>query len=106
MNFYVRSRQISLLTKSFPRQLENSKELSSQSNKILDPRPEPNKWLKATLLDLLERSDKEPEAMEALKWAIPQLCHCIEPGYVDQIFADWIEQYIEILENNQNKVNN
>ena len=87
-------------------ELENSKELSSQSSKILDPRPEPNKWLKATLLDLLERSDKEPEAMEALKWAIPQLCHCIEPGYVDQIFADWIEQYIEILENNQNKVNN
>ena len=85
---------------------ENSEELSSQLNKFLDPRPEPNKWLAATFLDLLKRSDKEPEAMEALEWAIPQLCHYIDPGLVDQIFADWIEQYLEILVNNQNKVNN
>ena len=84
----------------------NSEELSSQSTRILDPRPEPNRWLSATLLDLLERSKDEPDTMEALKWAIPQLCHSIEPGYVDQIFADWIEHYIKILVNNQNKVNN
>jgi len=85
---------------------ENSEELSSQSTRILDPRPEPNNWLSATLLDLLERSKDEPDTMEALKWAIPQLCHSIEPGYVDQIFADWIEYYVELLVNNQNKVNN
>ena len=87
-------------------ELESSEELSLQSNKILDPRPEPNKWLAATLLNLLNRSAKEPETMEALKWAIPQLCHSIEPGYVDQIFADWIDEYLELLANNQNKVNN
>ena len=87
-------------------ELESSEELSLQSSKILDPRPEPNKWLAATLLNLLNRSGEEPEAMEALKWAIPQLCHSIEPGYVDQIFADWIEEYLELLANNQNKVNN
>ena len=84
----------------------NSEGLSSQSTRILDPRPEPNNWLSATLLDLLERSKDEPDTMEALKWAIPQLCHSIEPGYVDQIFADWIGQYVEILVNSQNKVNN
>ena len=87
-------------------ELESSEELSLQSSKILDPRPEPNKWLAATLLNLLNRSAEEPETMEALKWAIPQLCHSIEPGYVDQIFADWIEEYLELLANNQNKVNN
>ena len=87
-------------------ELESSEELSLQSSKILDPRPEPNKWLAATLLNLLNRSAEEPEAMEALKWAIPQLCHSIEPGYVDQIFADWIDEYLELLANNQNKVNN
>ena len=86
-------------------ELESSEELSLQSSKILDPRPEPNKWLAATLLNLLNRSAEEPETMEALKWAIPQLCHSIEPGYVDQIFADWIEEYLELLANNQNKVN-
>lgn len=87
-------------------ELESSEELSLQSSKILDPRPEPNKWLAATLLNLLNRSAEEPETMEALKWAIPQLCHSIEPGYVDQIFADWIDEYLELLANNQNKVNN
>ena len=87
-------------------ELESSEESSLQSSKILDPRPEPNKWLAATLLNLLNRSAEEPETMEALKWAIPQLCHSIEPGYVDQIFADWIEEYLELLANNQNKVNN
>ena len=85
---------------------ESSKESLSQSNKFLDPRPEPNKWLAATFLNLLKRSNEEPEAMEALKWAIPQLCHCLEPGYIDQIFADWIEHYVELLVNNQNKANN
>ena len=87
-------------------ELESSEESSLQSSKILDPRPEPNKWLAATLLNLLNRSAEEPETMEALKWAIPQLCHSIEPGYVDQIFADWIDEYLELLANNQNKVNN
>ena len=85
---------------------ENLEGLSSQLTEFLDPRPEPNKWLAATFLDLLKRSNKEPEAMEALEWAIPQLCHYIEPGLVDQVFADWIEQYLEILVNNQNKVDN
>ena len=87
-------------------ELESSEELSLQSSKILDPRPEPNKWLAATLLNLLNRSAEEPETMEALKWAIPQLCHSIEPGDVDEIFADWSGEYRELLANNQNKVNN
>ena len=40
---------------------ENSEESSSQLTEFLDPRPEPNKWLAATFLDLLKRSNKEPE---------------------------------------------
>ena len=85
---------------------ENLDGSSSQLTKFIDPRPEPNKWLAATFLDLLKRSNEEAEAMEALKWAIPQLCHYIDPVLVDQVFADWIEQYLEILDNNQNKADN
>ncbi len=97
---------VNLKSMSSETELENSEGSSSRLTKVLDPRPDPNKWLAATLLNLLERSEEEPEAKEALKWAIPQLAHCTAPAYVDQAFADWIDQYIELLENNQNKVNN
>ena len=74
------------------------------STKYIDPRGEPCKWLGAVLIDLLEQDTKE--SREALKWAFPRMAQWLEPGIVDQLFAPWIEQYLELLaeqENNHNK---
>ena len=73
------------------------------STKYLDPRREPCKWLGATLIDLLEQDTEE--SREALKWAFPRMAQWLEPGIVDQLFVPWIDQYMELLaedENNQN----
>ena len=73
------------------------------STKYLDPRREPTKWLGAILIDLLEQDTEESK--EALKWAFPRMAQWLEPGIVDQLFAPWIDQYMELLaedENNQN----
>ena len=56
------------------------------------------------LLDLLEQDTEESK--EALKWAFPRMAQWLEPGIVDQLFAPWIENYLELLdeqENNHNK---
>ena len=73
------------------------------STKYLDPRREPTKWLGAILIDLLEQDTEESK--EALKWAFPRMAQWLEPGIVDQLFVPWIDQYMELLaedENNQN----
>ena len=74
------------------------------STKYIDPRGEPCKWLGAVLIDLLEQDTEESK--EALKWAFPRMAQWLEPGIVDQLFAPWIESYLELLaeqENNRNK---
>ena len=74
------------------------------STKYLDPEVEPCKWLGAVLIDLLEQDTEESK--EALKWAFPRMAQWLEPGIVDQLFAPWIESYLELLaeqENNRNK---
>ena len=73
------------------------------STKYLDPRREPTKWLGAVLIDLLEQDTEESK--EALKWAFPRMAQWLEPGIIDQLFVPWIDQYMELLaedENNQN----
>lgn len=73
------------------------------STKYLDPRREPTKWLGAILIDLLEQNTEESK--EALKWAFPRMAQWLEPGIIDQLFVPWIDQYMELLaedENNQN----
>tara|TARA_B100000131_G_scaffold240354_1_gene232636 strand:+ start:176 stop:463 length:288 start_codon:yes stop_codon:yes gene_type:complete len=73
------------------------------STKYLDPRREPTKWLGAILIDLLEQDTEESK--EALKWAFPRMAQWLEPGIIDQLFVPWIDQYMELLaedENNQN----
>ena len=84
----------------------NSKELLSPSTKYIDPRGEPTRWLEAVLLDLLEQDTEE--AKVALRWAFPRMAQWLEPGIIDQLFAPWIIQYMELLaeyENNQNTEN-
>ena len=76
---------------------------TTPSTKYLDPRREPTKWLGAVLIDLLEQDTEE--SREALKWAFPRMAQWLEPGIIDQLFVPWIDQYMELLaedENNQN----
>ena len=74
------------------------------STKYLNPELEPCKWLGAVLIDLLEQDTEE--SREALKWAFPRMAQWLEPGIIDQLFAPWIENYLQLLdeqENNHNK---
>ena len=73
----------------------NSKELLSPSTKYIDPRGEPTRWLEAVLFDLLEQDTEE--AKVALRWAFPRMAQWLEPGIIDQLFAPWIEEYLELL---------
>lgn len=79
----------------------NSENLSYPSTEYLDPRREPCQWLGVVLTDLLEQDTEE--SREALKWAFPRLALWLEPGLVDQLFQPWIEDYIKILEEKENK---
>ena len=74
------------------------------STRYLDTEVEPCKWLGAVLIDLLEQDTEE--SREALKWAFPRMAQWLEPGIIDQLFAPWIENYLQLLdeqENNHNK---
>jgi hypothetical protein len=68
--------------------------------KYLNPIHEPNKWLQAVLLDLLEQDTEESK--EDLKAAIQALVSWMEPGLIDQLFADWAEQYLNLLDEQEN----
>ena len=74
------------------------------STKYLDPRREPTKWLGAVLIDLLEQDTEE--SREALKWAFPRMAQWLEPGIIDQLFVPWIDQYTELLAEDENSHNN
>ena len=82
----------------------NLKESLLPSTKYLDPRREPCKWLGGVLIDLLEQDTEESK--EALKWAFPRMAQWLEPGIVDQLFAPWIDQYMELLAEDGNNHNN
>ena len=68
--------------------------------KILNPEREPNAWLEAILLQLLENKDQE--STQSLKEAIHSLCQWVEPGAIDSLFAPWIDDYMKLLSANQN----
>ena len=77
---------------------------STPSTKYLDPRREPTKWLGAILIDLLEQDTEESK--EALKWAFPRMAQWLEPGIIDQLFVPWIDQYMELLAEDESNHNN
>ena len=54
----------------------------------------------AVLIDLLEQDTEESK--EALKWAFPRMAQWLEPGIVDQLFAPWIIEYLELLAEYEN----
>ena len=78
----------------------NSKELLSPSTKYIDQRGEPTRWLEAVLFDLLEQDTEE--AKVALRWAFPRMAQWLEPGIIDQLFAPWIIEYMELLAEYEN----
>ena len=71
--------------------------------KYVDPVKNPNLWLELTILKMIE--DRDPANESALHHALHAIIHWIEPGLIDQLFGDWIQQYLDAqiaLESNQN----
>ena len=71
--------------------------------KYVDPVKNPNLWLELTILKMIE--DRDPSNESALRHALHAIIHWIEPGLIDQLFGDWIQQYLDAhsaLESNQN----
>jgi hypothetical protein len=72
--------------------------------KHADPRHNPNGWLAAVMLDLLEQDTKESKKL--LADAIRVTTHGIEPGLIDELFWTWIESYVPLLDEAQSNQNN
>jgi hypothetical protein len=71
--------------------------------KYIDPRRDPNKWLKLLLIHLIDEDTEESKEM--VKAAIKGMADWLEPGLIDQLFANWMEPYcqaLDKLESNQN----
>lgn len=71
--------------------------------RYVDPVREPNKWLQAVLLDLLNQNTEESK--EALANAIKATVSLLEPGCIDQLFGPWIDAYIDLLDEEKNQNN-
>ena len=64
--------------------------------KYVDPVKNPNLWLEMTILKMI--GEREPENNEALTAAIKAIVHWLEPGLIDQLFGDWIQVYLNQLD--------
>lgn len=67
--------------------------------KYADPRGNPNLWLTAVLLDLLEQNTEESRKL--LADAIRTTISCVEPGFIDELFWTWIDSYVPLLDESQ-----
>ena len=67
---------------------------------VLNPKREPNRWLEVIMLDLLRQNTYESK--QHLAEAIKVLTAWIEPGSIDDLFAPWIDQYMELLDEYEN----
>jgi hypothetical protein len=72
--------------------------------KYLDPAKEPNKWLEYVMLDLLQQNTEE--SLSQLKDGIRVLANWLEPGLIDVAFHPWIEQYGDLLREQESNQNN
>ena len=63
--------------------------------KYVDPVKNPNLWLEKTLQKMIE--DGKPEDVPILKDAIRVIVHWLEPGLVDQLFGEWIQSYLNAV---------
>jgi hypothetical protein len=68
----------------------------------LTPMENPNKWLVAVMLDLLEQDTEASK--EALEYCIKTLVTSVDPGLIEQAFGSLMFHYEDLLgelENNQ-----
>ena len=72
--------------------------------KYVDPVKNPNLWLEMTILKMIE--EREPENNQALTAAIKAIVHWLEPGLIDQLFGDWIQVYLNQLDELESRQNN
>ena len=72
--------------------------------KYVDPVKNPNLWLEMTILKMIE--EREPENNQALTAAIKAIVHWLEPGLIDQLFGDWIQVYLNQLDELESSQNN
>lgn len=72
--------------------------------KYLDPREQPNKWLDAMLMRLLDNAitKHDKESLELIKYAHKQLTIWIEPGVLQSAFSHWVDEYVASIEEYQN----
>lgn len=70
----------------------------------LDPRKQPNKWLEAMLMRLLDNAitKNDKESLELIKYALRQLTIWIEPGVLQSAFSHWVDEYSASVEQYQN----
>jgi hypothetical protein len=71
--------------------------------KYIDPRRDPNKWIKLLLIHLIDEDTEESKEM--VKAAIKGMADWLEPGLIDQLFANWIVPYCESLDKLQSTRN-
>ena len=72
--------------------------------KYVDPVKNPNLWLEMTILKMIE--EREPENNQALTAAIKAIVHWLEPGLIDQLSGDWIQVYLNQLDELESSQNN
>jgi len=70
----------------------------------LDPKKEPNKWLEAMLMRLLNNviTKNDKESLELIKYAHKQLALWIEPGVLQSAFSHWVDEYSASIQQYQN----
>jgi len=62
---------------------------------FVQPEENVNKWLRSVLLDMLDRYSDN--TVQALQSAITILTYMVEPGMLEESFAQWIDCYEELL---------
>jgi hypothetical protein len=72
--------------------------------RYLDPREQPNKWLGATLKGFVnETFEGNEKTRDTLLIAVQHICVGVEPGFIGEVFSEWIDQYCELIDkSNQN----
>lgn len=72
--------------------------------RYLDPREQPNKWLGATLKGFVnETFEGNKKTRDTLLIAVQHICVGVEPGFIGEVFSEWIDQYCELIDkSNQN----
>lgn len=70
----------------------------------LTPMENPNKWLVAVMLDLLEQDTEASK--EALEYCIKTLVTSVDPGLIEQAFGSLIFHYEDLLNEQGNNQSN